>query len=255
MSLGKGHVSRHRINGSLADTPFAQLLEALKKQLFTGTVIVDGDTKQVVFELRGGSIDSAKVGGKSGNPEAIAQRLSKLRDGSYEVRQRLPDLGGALGSAATLEGEVTDVPLAEIMRHCEDNALTCTLIVVGGFDRGEVAYRAGEIVEVTLNGKKDLDAIVDIVAFEGARFRVSAPPLQLDVLGWPAVTREPTQPFQVAPHVTMEAELPPPHATPLAEDVAPPVAEAAPAPTKVPDVPLDKRPAIMRRLRALFGRH
>jgi hypothetical protein len=234
MSLGKGHVSRHRLTGSLSEVPFEQLLAALKKQLFTGTLIVDGDTKQVVFELRGGSFDSAQVGGKGGNPEAIAARLAKLRDGSYEVRQRLPDLKGALGSAASLEGEVGDVPLAEIMRHCEANALSCTLLVVGGFDRGEVTYRAGEIVDVMLNGQHDSDAIVEIVGWKGARFRVSAPPLELNVLGWPAVTREPTAPFRVE------------HLAPTPE----PAPEHQPK-RKVPEVPLTLRPTVARRLRAL----
>jgi hypothetical protein len=241
MSLGKGHVSRHRLTGSLSDTPFTQLLEALKQQLFTGSLIVDGDTKQVVFDLRGGSVDSAKVGGKAGNADAVAARLAKLRDGSYEVRQRLPDLGGALGSAATLEGEVGDVPMPEIMRHCEDYALTCTLIVVGGFDRGEITYRAGEIVGVLLNGKPNMDAIVDIVGWKGARFRVTAPPLQLNVLGWPAVTREPTQPFKVE-HVAPEV---------AAGKGAEPAADRK----KIPEVPLAMRPAIVRRLRSLLGRH
>ena len=75
-------------------------------------------------------------------------------------------------------------------------------------------FRSGEIVEVSMNGKRDDDAIVAIVAFPKARFRVSAPPLDLDIAGWPRVTREPTAPFLLeqakaalpqgtAPHVAL----------------------------------------------------
>jgi hypothetical protein len=225
------HVSQHRLEGSLADTSLATLLDTLRTKLFTGTIRIHAGRVDGTVHLRAGAVDFAACGTLTGD-DAI-RRLSSLRDGMYEIRQRLPDLSGALGSAASLEGEVTDVPLAAIMRHCEDNALTCTLIVVSGFERGEIVYRAGEIADVLLNGRRDLDEIVTIMAFPNARFRVVAPPLALDVLGWPAVTREPTQPFR------LETERRRPSVT---------------IPLLGGPLPLALRPTIVKRLVALLRR-
>jgi hypothetical protein len=51
-----------------------------------------------------------------------------------------------------------------------------------------------------LNGRRDLDLIVEVLALEQARFRVIAPPLALNINGWPAVGPEPTRPFRVEKH-------------------------------------------------------
>lgn len=226
----KRYVSQHRLEGSLADAPLPHLLDQLRGLLFTGTVKITAGRTTGTLHLRAGIVDAAQCGTLTG--DAARAKIASLRDGMYEIRQRLPDLSGELGSAASLEGEITDVPLAAIMRHCEDNALTCTIIVIGGFDRGEVVYRAGEIADVLLNGRKDPDAIVDITAWKDARFRVTAPPLSLNVNGWPSVGREPTAPFRVERH-------------------APPdglgVASVLPSAVSL-------RPAVMKRLVDLLGR-
>lgn len=189
------HVSKNRLEGSLADTRLEQLLEPCHRHLLTGTIKVRSEAGKGLIILRAGAVDQARFGDLIG--DAAVARMCALDEGSYELAQRLPELGGALGSAAELEGEVEGVPIAKIMRHCEDNALSCTLTLVNGFDRGEIVYRAGEIVDITMNGKHDEDAIVAICAWKGARFRASAPPLDHDIGGWPRVTREPTAPFKI----------------------------------------------------------
>lgn len=191
----KVHVSRHRLEGSLVDTPLPRLLESCRRHLLTGTIRLRGPSGEGVVVLRAGGVDDARLGDLVG--DAALARLCALSEGMYELQQRLPDLSGELGSAARLEGEIDNVPLVAIMRHCEKHALSCTIIVASGFDRGEVVYRAGEIVDVTLNGRHDLDAIVEVLALPQARFRVEAPPLDLDIDGWPAVSREPTAPFRI----------------------------------------------------------
>jgi hypothetical protein len=154
------------------------------------------------------------------------------RDGWYEVAQRLPDLTGELAGAAQLQGDVGGVPLIALMRHCEDNALTCTITVISGFDRACIEYRAGEIARVELNGVLDDDALPQIVRWPEARFRVAAPPLDLDVEGWPMVRRAPTEPARIGRgtpielRVPTESELAPPP-TPLP---VPPRAEPAARP-------------------------
>ena len=195
------HVSKNRLEGSLADTRLDKLLEKLELHLFTGTIELKAAAGTGVVDLRAGAVEKVKVGSLEG--DAAMKQARALDQGEYVVVQRVPDLTGALGSSAGLEGEVGDVPIAAIMRHCESHALTCSLIVVDGFDRGEIHYRAGDLDFVSLNGVRDEDAILTIVGWKAARFKVALPPLDLDIAGWPQVGPEPTQPFRIS-------KMPPP---------------------------------------------
>jgi len=122
--------------------------------------------------------------------------MGGLLDGEYEFVQKLPNLKGELGDAASFEGNVKDVPLVDVMRHCEDNALSCIVQVTKGEDVSELHYRTGELDRIFFNGERDEDRIMDILGYEEAGFRVSAPPLDLDIAGWPSI-REPTAPFRI----------------------------------------------------------
>lgn len=187
------HLSNHRCEGSLCDTPLPRVLEECFDHQVTGTITICCGDRQGTLELRAGVVDRAEFSGVRG--DSALEILSRLRTGTYEVAQRLPDLAGELGSAGELEGNTEEVPPVELMRYCEENALSCKIILIRGFDRAEITYRAGDVTEVSLNGERDEDRIVDIVRFERARFRVSAPPLDLDIEGWPASGRAPTSPF------------------------------------------------------------
>ncbi|RMH41631.1 MAG: DUF4388 domain-containing protein [Deltaproteobacteria bacterium] len=195
-SVPAPHLSSNRLEGSLCDTPLDRLLAACRRHLITGTVWVRTPRAVGRVDLRAGGVDAAEFGDLTGDDAVDA--LCRLADGMYELVQRLPDLDGALGRAAAFQGELADVPLVDLMRHCEDNALTCTIAVVRDFDRGAIVYRAGDIVDVELNGSHDDNHIVELLRMEGARFRVTAPPLDLAIEGWPAVQRAPTAPFE--PH-------------------------------------------------------
>ncbi len=195
------HVSKNRLEGSLADTRLDKLLEKLELHLFTGTIELKAAAGTGVVDLRAGAVENVRLGTLEG--DAAMKQARALDQGEYVVVQRVPDLTGALGSSAGLEGEVGDVPIAAIMRHCESHALTCSLIVVDGFDRGEIHYRAGDLDFVSLNGVRDEDAILTIVGWKAARFKVALPPLDLDIAGWPQVGPEPTQPFRIS-------KMPPP---------------------------------------------
>lgn len=96
--------------------------------------------------------------------------------------------------------------------------------MISGFDRACIDYRAGEIARVELNGFFDDDALPQIVRWRDARYRVAAPPLDLDIEGWPVARRAPTLPFVVGP--------------PIPEPPAPP----APTPVPLPRVPTMARP-------------
>ena len=189
------HVSRNRLEGSLGDTSIERLLEACHRHLVTGTVRVKTFAGEGAIELRAGAVEESRVGDLEGK-DAL-ERMKRLSDGEYEIVQQLPDLGGDLADAAQLEGAVKGLSLIALMRHCEDNALTCTITLVDEFDRGDIVYRAGDIVEVTFNDRRDDDCIDELLRLTEARFRVAAQPLDLDIDGWPSVRREPTAPFRL----------------------------------------------------------
>ncbi|HVK77441.1 MAG TPA: hypothetical protein VM734_29240, partial [Kofleriaceae bacterium] len=188
-------VSRNHLEGSFSDVPLDALLAACFRHLVTGAISVEVGGVAGRIELRAGAVDRAEFGGKVGN-QALGQ-MRQLVDGFYEVTQRLPDLTGELGGSAVCEGDVEGVPLIALMRHCEYHALTCTITVVSRFDRAQIEYHAGEIKRVELNGFYDDDAIVQVLDWTDARFRVSAPALDLDIQGWPRVRRQPTRPFEL----------------------------------------------------------
>lgn len=213
------HISPNTLQGSLQDVSVSRLLDSCKKSLVTGRIDVDTGLATGFIELRAGIVEAAEFGPLNGG--AALTRLRGLNNGDYELSQRLPGLDGTLGSAAAFRGELSDVSLVELMRHCEEHALTCTIVIIHEFDRGEIEYRGGEIARVALNGVTDEDRIVDMVRLEDARFMVSAPPLDVGVDGWPVVRGDPTAPFRVE-HL---AARPRAH-----ESVAPSAASSAPPP-------------------------
>jgi hypothetical protein len=219
------YVSRNHLEGSLLDAPIDRVLAACRKHLVTGVVRVHVKGTDGVLELRAGAVDRAHVGDLKG--DRALELLRAAQDGWYEVAQRLPDLTGALGDAAMMQGDIEGVPLIALMRHCEDNALTCTITVISGFDRACIDYRAGEIARVELNGFFDDDALPQIVHWPDARYRVAAPPLDLDIEGWPVARRAPTMPFVVGPPIP---EPPPPPPKPPTPTPVPVPAMARPLP-------------------------
>lgn len=190
------YVSRNHLEGSLIDASLDRVLASCRKHLVTGVVRVHTKGQDGVLELRAGVVDRAHAGELTGN--AALDALRSIRDGWYEVAQRLPDLSGDLAGASSLECDIDGVPLIALMRHCEDHALTVTITVISRFDRACIDYRAGEIARVELNGFIDDDVLPQVLAWPDSRFRVAAPPLDLDIEGWPVTRRAATAPFLIA---------------------------------------------------------
>lgn len=187
------HISQNRLLGSLTDTSVSALLDSCHSGLVTGTILIEGNASQGKLELRAGAVEEAEF--DSLPMREALHRLRALKSGSYEIRQQLPDLQGHLGDAASFTGNVNEVSVIELMQHCEQNALTCNIGVTKNHKRGEIRYRAGEIGVVSLNGEVDDEHIGEILAWRGASFKVTSPPLDAGIQGWPSVSREPTIPF------------------------------------------------------------
>jgi hypothetical protein len=243
------YVSRNHLEGSFTDVPLDRILDACHKHLVTGEIRVTVADVKGVIELRAGAVDRAELGTHRG--ARALEQMRSLIDGMYELTQRLPDLTGELGGSSMIEGDVTGVPLIALMRHCEHHALTCTITVVSKFDRAVIEYHAGDLRRVELNGFYDDDAIVQVLDWSDARFRVSAPPLDLDIEGWPKVRRDPTLPFKIGPRFARgtSPQLPVTTVASPAElqpvPVPVPVPAPAPAPAPVPlAAPLPKPPVL-----------
>lgn len=191
--------ARSHIEGSLLTTSLDRVLAACRRSQMTGLVRIEGGGKAGQLLLRAGSVARAEIGGWSG-PGVLAT-LRSLKDGKFEIVQRLPD-------AVDDEGDPGDVPLAAVLRQCEERALTCSLVVTAGLDRARIDVRAGAITRVELNGFYVDDALAQVTAWPHARFHVIAPRLELEREG----------------HGEREATPLPPPPTPLAppdEDLTP----------------------------------
>jgi len=185
LSTAPVYVSRNHLGGSFTDVPLDGIVAACLRHQVTGAIDVACGGVTGRIELRAGAIVAAQFGDATG---ARALRdLRQLVDGWYELTQRLPDLTGELGGTSVSEGEVERVPLKALIRHCEVHALSCTITMVSRDDRAQLTYHAGELKHVELNGFYDDDAIVQVFDWTDARFRVSAPALDLDIQGWPRV--------------------------------------------------------------------
>jgi hypothetical protein len=167
--------ARSHIEGSLVTTSLDRVLAACRRSQMTGLVRIEGDGKAGQLLLRAGAVARAEIGGWSG-PGVLAT-LKSLKDGRFEIVQRRPD-------AVDDEGDPGDVPLAAVLRQCEERALTCSLVVTAGLDRARVDVRAGAVARVELNGfyvDESLgDALAHVTSWPGARFHVIAPRLELD---------------------------------------------------------------------------
>ncbi len=183
LSTAPIYVSRNHLGGSFTDVPLDGILAGCQRHQVTGVIDVECGGVVGRVELRAGAVAAACFGDVIG-PRAL-HVMRQLVDGWYEITQRLPDLTGELGGTSVSEGEVERVPLKALMRHCEFYVLTCTITMVSRDDRAQLEYHAGVLKRVELNGFYDDDAIIQVFDWTDARFRVSAPALDLDIQGWP----------------------------------------------------------------------
>ena len=239
--LSSTHLSSNRVWGQLGTTTAAEVLDGCRKRRVTGEVIFHAGDRTGTVELRAGSVERASIGAITG--DAALAALHELADGTFEVVQRLPDLHGALGTAAEFQGELADVPLIQVMRHIEAHALSVTVTVIADWDRGVIVYRDGDIASVEVNGDTNPDRISDLLRLPSGRFRVLAGVLELPVPARRAPRRARTEPF----HVGHVAELRRQHLENQAAEEPPAqpaaVPAAAPASAQPAAVPAPAHPA------------
>ena len=191
----ESHLSENKREGSLGEVPLAEVLESCRRHRFTGKIEIRAGEHAGELELNAGVVDVARFDAATGDPALMT--MCALHNGQYRISQRLPRLDGMLGDAAAFEGNAKQLPLPQVMRHCEENAMTCIIEVEHDDQLGEIHYRLGEIEKVLLDGERDDDAIVEIVHWKKSTYQVRARPLEPSLHGWPALSPEPSLPFQM----------------------------------------------------------
>ncbi|HMW32577.1 MAG TPA: response regulator [bacterium] len=79
-------------------------------------------------------------------------------------------------------GKLEEKPLIDVIAFCEANSLTGELIVTHENRRGKLMYRKGELLEVSLDDKKDDAAIDELMSWQNGTFEINQQLLTLDAL-------------------------------------------------------------------------
>ncbi len=77
-------------------------------------------------------------------------------------------------------GSLRDRQLIDLITFCESNSLTGKLVLTRGDEKGIFDYDAGELVSVQLDGKKDDEALDEMLRWNDGNFEIKARPLTLD---------------------------------------------------------------------------
>jgi hypothetical protein len=97
----------------------------------------------------------------------------QLREGSYRVEARLPDLAVSKGDDARRAGSL-DVHLpSDLMDYCERAGLTGILRLTNGQDRAEAIYDRGVLVGIRLDGRVEED-LPQVFAWQSGAFEIEA---------------------------------------------------------------------------------
>ncbi len=99
--------------------------------------------------------------------------LLELRQGRFEVFQRLPPLPVSRGDEARKEGSLEVHIPADLMNYCERAGLTGVLALVHEEElrRAEILYDRGELTGIRLDGLEELN---DVFGWESGAFRIES---------------------------------------------------------------------------------
>jgi hypothetical protein len=213
-----------------------------------------GRPERVVGEVHmvAGGVSDAISGSLRGE-DALAQ-LKRLPMTHFRVAPCVPEPdSGGISPPGPEEGQLSERPLASLMRYCEQYAMTCLLEVWRGGQQATINYRRGEIVSISVDGSDAAEQLPEVMTWAEGQYRIVLPPL---VLPAPPRASKPVQPvatsasveqrtlFGYVPPVAAPPEAPRrPHESLLRETIPfvpapPPGEEAGHRPTR-PGLPID----------------
>lgn len=76
----------------------------------------------------------------------------------------------------TPSGQLTENSLIDILKYCEENALTGTVFLRSKENKGRLDYKRGDITKIILNDEDDPDFLNDMLAWTEGSFRIEPKP-------------------------------------------------------------------------------
>jgi len=170
-----------------------------------------GRPERVVGEVHmvaGGVAES--ISGSLRGEDALAQ-LKRMTTAHFRVAPCVPDPeNGGINPPGPEEGQLSQRPLASLMRYCEEYAMTCLLEVWRGGEQATINYRRGEIVSTTVDGSDAPEQLPEVMTWSEGQYRIVLPPLVLPAPPRPSKPVAPVQqPSASAEQRTLFGYVPP----------------------------------------------
>ena len=216
--------------GSLVEQVLAQCAE----RFFTGVLTVRTSRGAGVVQLLSGVQEDAAYADLRG--EEALQALTQVKVDKWTIRTQLPPLRQE-DPELPLHGDLARYSASELMRHCEEHALTGRLILEADGLTVTATYQMGELAGL----EPDNDETAELMVAEQGQYHFELPTVTLPPLHAGAKRSASTDEEVTAPGIDSPGELQ------QWADSAPPVAAAAPAaaapPPAAPPPAAPRRPA------------
>jgi hypothetical protein len=182
------------MSGAIGEGGVLQILVDIEKRRTTGVLHFKAEDVEGELELVAGqpAVDQKELADGRDPVEVFLG----LREGTYEVFQRLPILPVSKGDAKHREGSLNVHVPADVMNYCERAGLTGTLVFENEGRAALAIYDRGELTAIRVDGSDDA-ALHDVFSWEDGTFRIEAhsepPPLPVDLGELEEIEEDPTE--------------------------------------------------------------
>ncbi|MFK7998681.1 MAG: DUF4388 domain-containing protein [Polyangiales bacterium] len=156
------------LSGEIPQDGVIAILTQLEATRVSGVLKFESDAKGEVRLVQG---QLAADQDKREDAKDVVDLLLEARSGKYEVFQELPSLPVSRGDEVFREGSLEVHVPADLMNYCERAGLTGVLKFESDGRSADVAYDAGEMSAIRLDGAEELH---QVFGWEEGSFRVEA---------------------------------------------------------------------------------
>lgn len=186
--------------GNISSAGAIEILQQIELRRTTGTLRFKVGDREGDITLVAGQIALDQVEIENGRDPV--EVFLGLREGRYEVYQRLPTLPVSRGDDQERSGSLKVHTPADLMNYCERAGLTGRLVLSQGEREAQIVYDAGELRAIGIDGEAESD-VHDVFGWNDGTFEIvtfaAATPSPIADLVAPSVpearySREPTYP-------------------------------------------------------------
>ena len=102
----------------------------------------------------------------------------RLRD-TLKKATHIPDADKIVTSQEGPSGDLSDIPLVDLISFCESNSLSGTMKINGADGEGTFEFESGELQSVKLNDVVDDQALDQMLKWSAGKFQISIRPLTI----------------------------------------------------------------------------